>query len=399
MNNETWDMVKPAALHRFSKTLERLEKRDQKRALHPRVGADFASNDYLGLANDPAIKEAVRDALEAGTPVGAGGSRLLRGNCPDHEALEYEAAAFFGSEQALYFGAGYMANHALLTTLPRQGDLVVYDELIHASSHDGMRGGKATCLPAAHNDLDAYEDVIKAWRSQGHKGQIWIAIETLYSMDGDRADLAGLDALAKCHDAFLLLDEAHASGVFGPDGRCLSAMLEGQEHVIAVHTCGKALGAQGALVCASSLICDYLINRSRPFIYATAPSPLTAVALRKALQIIQQEPERRRKLLDLIAYCGHNVQKLGNFVATGSQIQPIILGENARTMTIANFLRDHGFDVRGIRPPTVADGTARLRLALNIHHDHDGLDALFACLAEALKQTGHNIPEDKEVIS
>lgn len=399
MGSETRKMANLSALHRFSKTLERLEKRDQMRNLRPRLGADFASNDYLGLADDPAIKQAVIEALESGTPVGAGGSRLLRGNCPEHEALEHDAAAFFGSERALYFGAGYMANHALLTTLPRQGDLVLYDELIHASSHDGMRGGKATCMPAKHNDLNAYEKVIQDWRAAGNKGQIWIAVETLYSMDGDMADLAGLDQLAKRHDAFLLLDEAHATGVFGPDGRGLSATLEGQDHVIAVHTCGKALGAQGALVCANGLICNYLINRSRPFIYATAPSPLTAVALRRALSIIQEEPERRRKLLDLIAYCGDNVQQLGDFAASGSQIQPIILGENARTMATASHLQEHGFDVRGIRPPTVPEGTARLRLALSIHHDKNGLDALFACLSEALHQTSQTQNKAIEGIS
>jgi 8-amino-7-oxononanoate synthase len=392
-------MAKPKALQRFSKTLDRLEKRDQMRSLRPRLGADFASNDYLGLANDPAIKAAVIKAMEAGAPVGAGGSRLLRGNCPEHEALEAEAAAFFGSERALYFGAGYMANHALLTTLPRQGDLIVYDELIHASSHDGMRGSKANCLPAVHNDLHSYEEVITTWRKQGNTGQIWIAVETLYSMDGDRADMEGLDALAQSHDAFLLLDEAHATGIFGPDGRGLSAQLEGQDHVIAIHTCGKALGAQGAFVCASQLICDYLINRSRPFIYATAPSPLTAVALRKALQIVEQEPERREKLFELINHCGDAIQRLGDFELSGSQIQPIILGENARTMRVASLLQDNGFDVRGIRPPTVPDGTARLRLALNIHHDKQDLDALFGRLSDALNQVDQTDHEAIEVIS
>ncbi|MCT4655751.1 MAG: 8-amino-7-oxononanoate synthase [Cohaesibacter sp.] len=402
MQKEPQQIAGASALARFSKTLERLEKRDQRRVLIPRAGLDYASNDYLGLAGDPAIKQALCDAMASGTPVGAGGSRLLRGNCAEHEKLEHKAARFFGAEQTLFFGAGYMANHALLTTLPRQGDLILYDELIHASSHDGIRGSKAHSQAARHNDPEAFEEAIKAWRAGGHKGQIWIALETLYSMDGDRADLLAFDAIAKRHDAFLILDEAHATGIFGPQGRGLSASLEGQDHVIAVHTCGKALGAQGALVCASKIICDYLINRCRPFIYATAPSPLNAVAICKALEIVEHEPERRETLFDLIAHAGLKLSELNNviadqagteqqsegpadqFAASGTQIQPLILRENARTMAMAAHLQAAGFDVRGIRPPTVPDGTARLRLALTIHNDPASLDLLFASLREGL---------------
>ncbi len=374
-----------STLLRLQTTLDRLEKRDQRRHLIKRAGHDFSSNDYLGLANHPAMLEAVRTALEEGTPIGAGGSRLLRGNCEEHEALEDQAAVFFGSKRALFFGAGYMANHAILSTLPRQGDLILYDELIHASCHDGMRGSKATSLAARHNDANAFEQAIVDWRTKGNKGQIWIALESLYSMDGDRADLEAFDALAKRHDAFLIIDEAHATGIFGPDGRGLSAQFEGQDHVVSVHTCGKALGVQGAFVCTSKTICDFLVNRCRPFIYATAPSPLIAVAVSKALELVEQEPERRLRLHQLIAYMGEKLPQIGPYGASGSQIQPIILGNNGRTMAVAERLQLDGYDIRGIRPPTVPEGTARLRIALNIATDESILDAMIYRLADILE--------------
>lgn len=373
-------------LRRLQKTLERLEKRDQKRYLTARSGHDFSSNDYLGLSHHPKMIEALQTALTAGTSIGAGGSRLLRGNCIEHEALEEKAARFFGAKKALFFSSGYMANHALLTTLPRQGDLIVYDELIHASSHDGMKGSKATCLPALHNDADSFADVITRWRAQGNKGQIWIAFESLYSMDGDRANIEALDKVAHAHDAFLIIDEAHATGVFGPDGRGFSASLEGQDHVIAIHTCGKALGAQGALVCASKTICDYLINRCRPFIYATAPSPLMAVAVSTALDLVVQEPERRLRLHRLVAHLGEKLPPLYDQPSSGSQIQPIILGNNGRTMAVAERLQLAGFDIRGIRPPTVPEGSARLRIALNINSHEDILDTMLSALYEILEK-------------
>ena len=375
----------PATAHRlkrFQTTLDRLEKRSQLRKLSPRVGYDFSSNDYLGLSTHPQMIKALHTALDNGTAIGATGSRLLRGNCVEHEALEEKAARFFGTEKALFFGAGYMANHALLTTLPRQGDLIIHDALIHASSHDGMSGSKANSIAARHNDPNHVEDLIVQWREQGNKGQIWIAFESLYSMDGDRADLTSLDAIARKYDAVLIADEAHATGVFGPEGRGFSADLEGLDHVISVHTCGKALGAQGALICCNETIHQYLINRSRPFIFAT----LTAVAVSTALDLVASEPERRARLHHLIAHFGKRLKTLSSvekFPASGSQIQPIILGNNARTMRMAETMQMAGFDIRGIRPPTVPDGSARLRVALNVTCDEAVLDAM----TETLKQT------------
>src|ERR1700728_922491 len=212
---------------------------------------------------------------EAGTPIGAGGSRLLRGNCAEHESLEAEAARFFGAEAAIFFASGYTANFAVLTTLPQRGDLLVLDALVHPSIHEGARAGRAEFRLSAHNDANSIEDVIRTWRSEGGKGRIWIVAESLYSMDGDFAPLEAIVAIADRHDAFLMVDEAHATGVYGEQGRGLAARYEGCENLVAVHTCGKALGAAGALVTTTRILRDFIVNRCRPFIFSTAPSPLT----------------------------------------------------------------------------------------------------------------------------
>ncbi|WP_095204537.1 8-amino-7-oxononanoate synthase [Mesorhizobium carmichaelinearum] len=370
-----------ALLERYEAGLRGLARKNRLRTLSSRSGLDFASNDYLGLARSKRIAEAVTAALAAGTPVGATGSRLLRGNAPEHEALEAKAAEFFGAERALFFGGGYVANFAVLTTLPQKGDLIVLDRLAHASAHEGARAARAEMTEAAHNDAAAVDDAIRAWRAKGGAGHAWIVVESLYSMDGDRAPLGELIAVADRHDAFLFVDEAHATGVQGPDGRGLAHDLEGRENVVVLHTCGKALGASGALVTAPRVLCDYLVNRCRPFIYATAPSPLMAVAAATALDIIADEPERRERLARLVALAGKRAGKLG-LPASGSQILPILVGDNARAMALAQALQARGFDVRGIRPPTVPEGTARLRVSLTLNVREDDVSALFDALAE-----------------
>jgi len=353
--------------------------------LLPRCGVDFSSNDYLALSNAKAMREALVAALERGVPAGAGGSRLLRGNHPEHELLEAEAACFFGSARALFFGSGFMANFALLSLLPQRGDLVIYDALIHASCHEGMGGSEAQCVAAAHNDANAVESRLRAWRAAGGKGRAWIVVESLYSMDGDRAPLVELAEIAQRHEAMLIIDEAHATGVFGRDGRGLSTGLDGRDNVICVHTCGKALGAMGALVCAPAAVIDFLINRSRPFIYATAPSPLMAVAVRTAITLLQQEPERRERLASLVAFASREIEKRCGVRPSGSQILPVIVGSSTRAMDLAQRMQTSGFDIRGIRPPTVPDGTARLRIALTLHVDTATISSMLDALAVALK--------------
>ncbi|AZO09755.1 8-amino-7-oxononanoate synthase [Mesorhizobium sp. M3A.F.Ca.ET.080.04.2.1] len=370
-----------ALLDRYEASLRGLARKDRLRSLSARSGADFASNDYLGLARSKRMAEAVAAALAAGTPIGATGSRLLRGNDPEHEALEAKAAGFFGAERALFFGGGYVANFAVLTTLPQKGDLIVLDELIHASAHEGARAGRADVAEAAHNDAGAVDGAIRGWRTRGGAGRPWIVAESLYSMDGDRAPLGELIEVADRHDAFLFVDEAHATGVYGPDGRGLAHDLEGRDNVVVLHTCGKALGASGALVTAPAALCDFLVNRCRPFIYATAPSPLMAVAAATALDIVADEPARRERLAKLVALAGKRAEHLG-LPASGSQILPVVVGENSRAMALAEALQLRGFDVRGIRPPTVPEGTARLRISLTLNVAEADVSAVFDALGE-----------------
>lgn len=365
-------------LERHAADLDALAAIGRRRVLHPRAGIDFASNDYLGLAASPRLADAARDAIVRGVPAGSGGSRLLRGNHEEIEALEAEAAVYFGHESALWLSSGFMANVALLSTLPQRGDLIVHDALIHASAHDGMRLSRAEAVPAAHNDAQAIDDAIARWRLKGGTGTPWIAVESLYSMDGDRAPLTALADVARRHDAMLLVDEAHATGVFGPGGRGLAHGLA-PERTIALHTCGKALGAEGALLTGPAILRNFIVNRGRGFIFSTAPSPLMAAVVRESLRILADQPERRDALWQRIARAE---TALG--IATGSQILPLILGDDKRTMDEAGRLQAAGFDVRGIRPPTVPPGTARLRISITNNAALSDIDALGRLLKEIL---------------
>jgi len=364
--------------------LAALEMRDRLRSLAPRTGLDFASNDYLALAGSAELASLAAAALARGVPVGAGGSRLLRGNHPEHEALEAAAARFFGAESALFFGAGFSANEAIIATLPQRSDLVLYDAFVHASAHDGMRLSRAPREVFPHNDLDAVEDAIRNWRRKGGRGHPWIVVESLYSMEGDFAPLAALFALAERHEAFLIIDEAHATGVYGPGGRGLAAPFEGRAHVITVHTCGKALGVSGALVCLPRILKDFLINRGRNFIFATAPSPLIAACVRGALQLVEDADAQRAALHAHVTTAGEALRSLCGIAATGSQIQPVIVGADARALALAGQLRARGYDIRAIRPPTVPEGAARLRLSITLNVNESQIAAMIGDLADVL---------------
>ncbi|WP_029622821.1 8-amino-7-oxononanoate synthase [Sphingomonas elodea] len=368
-----------------ARDLAELAARGRGRRLIGREGADFASNDYLGLADSPALREAVAAALARGVPIGSGGSRLLRGNQTEHEALEADAAAFFGRESALYFSSGYAANAALLGTLPQRGDLVLFDELVHASAHEGMRLGRAETRQTAHNDVAAFAAAIADWRRAGGSGRVWITVESLYSMDGDLAPLAELSALAGAEDAILIVDEAHATGVYGPQGQGLAYGLP-RDNLITLHTCGKALGCEGALVAGPKVVRDFLVNRGRAFIFSTAPSPLMAAAVRAALRIVGEGDALRTALFDRVRAARAALGPFG--VLDGpSQVLPLILGDDVRTMTVAGLLQESGFDVRGIRPPTVPAGTSRLRISITNNVTLADIAALADRLATLISAT------------
>jgi 8-amino-7-oxononanoate synthase len=371
---------------RFEADLNDLAGRGRLRSLRERSGIDFTSNDYLGLAESDELRRAASEAIARGVPVGAGGSRLLRGNHEEHEALESEAAAYFGAETALYFGGGFVANQAIFSTLPQRDDLVVHDELVHASVHEGLRSGRADRVAVAHNNIDAFDAAIVRWRTAGGKGRPWISVESLYSMDGDSPDIAGLFAVADRHEAMVVIDEAHATGVLGPQGRGLAASFEGRDNVITLHTCGKALGTVGGFVLARRTIRDFLVNRARPFIFATAPSPLIAAITRSAIEISRTNPERRERLAGLVQFAGEELRRRCGIAPSGSQIIPVIIGADRAAVAVAASLQQRGFDIRAIRPPTVPEGTARLRIALTLNVDEGTVAGLFEALAEDMRK-------------
>lgn len=369
----------------LSAHLEGLASGDRHRTLTPKSGKDFSSNDYLAMCQDPDLRRGVRDALDAGIPIGSGGSRLLRGNNPEHEALEAEAAKLYGSEASLLFASGYAANSALLSTLPQTGDHIFHDEFVHASAREGMGLARCPRTSVRHNDVDEMESAIRFWRSSGALGAAWIVVESLYSMDGDTAPLAELAEIAERYGAWLVVDEAHATGVFGKSGCGLTPeRVSGRENVVVLRTLGKALGLEGALLCCPAIVRDFLINRARGFIFSTAPSPLIAAAARCALRIVADADERRLALRELWEHAGRRLARHGAVVA-GSQIMPLTVGDDGRTMQVAGRLIALGFDVRGIRPPTVPVGTSRLRIALTLNVDAADVDRLDEALEKVLR--------------
>lgn len=349
-------------MRELTETLESLKARGRYRSLALPDGVDLTSNDYLGMASHPALRRAAIEALEGGFDLGAAGSRLLRGHTQAHAELESYAADYFGAERALYFSSGFQANLALFTGLPDRHDAVIYDSLIHASVRDGLQAGRARAVKFAHNDLNDLEEKIKIVRDQAQT--LFIAVESVYSMDGDTAPLPEIMALARRYDAVLIVDEAHASGIYGERGRGLCwdiIQAQGYERLITLHTCGKAIGIAGGLVCAQSDVIDYIINCARPFIYSTAPMPLQALLVRKSLEILDTEDgqARRERLFEI---CARAKVLLGG---PGTQIVPVILGGDERAVAVARALQAEGFDVRAIRPPSVPEGTARLRVSLS----------------------------------
>jgi 8-amino-7-oxononanoate synthase len=361
----------------FKPELDRLKEIGRYRSLNLPCGTDFSSNDYLGLSKHPALRQTAIEALQGGIEVGASASRLLRGHRQAHEDLESFAAIYFTCPRTLFFANGYQANFALITALVKREDVVVFDALCHASMRDGLHMTRCRAIKARHNDLNAFEDALKQGRAAG--GNVWLLIESIYSMEGDVAPLRELLLLAEKYDAVMIVDEAHATGVSGRTGRGETEGLE-SERLIVLHTCGKALGIAGALICASESVISYLINTARPFIYSTAPMPLQAVLVKRALEIVRDEPQRREQLsaLKLLA-----AKRLPG-IAVNSQIVPIVVGEDGAAVALATALQAAGFDIRAIRPPTVADGTARLRLSLHVGLSHDDLAAFAATLSHLL---------------
>jgi len=353
---------------RLTERLRAIDHDGLRRTLRPPSGIDLCSNDYLGLAGHPHLKQRMADAVMT-KGVGSTGSRLLRGDRSGFADVEEKFARFKGTERSLYFSSGYLANLAVLTAFPEDGDVIYCDERNHASLIDGARLSRARRVVFPHNDVNSLERLL---REDTGTGQKFVVVESLFSMDGDQGPLAEYVVLCRTAGAELIVDEAHAVGVYG-GGRGLAG-----DAFLTINTAGKALGVSGAFVAGTSDAIEYLIQRARPFIFSTAPPPAVAAALEASLEVIANESERRERLLARARYLR---ERLG--LAGDSPIIPIIIGENERAVAVARELQAAGFDVRAIRPPTVPPGTARLRVTVNQGLSEEVLDRFVEALAAA----------------
>jgi len=363
--------------------LSDLESRAELRHLETVQGIDLSSNDYLGLATDPRMKQAVLQGVNSASRVASTGSRLLSGHEEAWTLLEHDFARWVGAEAALYFTSGYTANIGLLSALLRPEDVVFSDSANHASLIDGIRLAKCRRVIFPHLDLDFLEDDLR--RNPSVAGTRMIVVESIFSMEGDRAPLADLAALAERYTAELIVDEAHAIGVCGPHGSgCVAeAGLSGRV-LGTVHTCGKALSAAGAFVCGSENLRRFLINRARTFIFNTGFPPYFASQVSVGMSLAAEADCERAHLIELSAFLRNELRKNGFDTAdSDSQIVPVILGSNTAAITFAEFLRNRGFGVRAIRPPTVPTGKARLRLSLTAKLSKDVLAELVAAMIQA----------------
>ncbi len=368
---------------RMAREMESLRAISQVRALGIAEGIDLSSNDYLGLAYNQRLKQALIDSIGAARRVGGTGARLLSGNAPEWEELEAEFAAFAGTEAALYFGSGYAANLGLLTSLLRPGDVVFSDALNHASLIDGMRLSGAQKIIFPHHDLRFLENALREHTEC--TGAKLIVTESVFSMEGDVAPLEQMLRLAKRYGAGLIIDEAHATGVHGPEGRGVAAKLGIERDLLAiVHTCGKALASAGAFVCGSGALKDYLVNRARTFVFSTAMPPYFSGQIRAAMALARAAEPERLHLRALADELRSNLAAAGlGFGGSSTQIVPVILGSNEAALHAANELQRAGFAAKAIRPPTVPAGTSRIRISLTSRITVAQVERLAEVLREA----------------
>ena len=357
-----------------------LRERSQLREFAQLQGVNFCSNDYLGLAEDSRLKLAVLEAVEKSVRVGGTGSRLLSGHDPVWNELEEEFAAFAGTEAALYFSSGYAANVGLLVALLGKDDVVFSDTLNHASLIDGIRLSRARKEIYPHRDLNYLERALRL--HEGESCRKLIVTESVFSMDGDVADVRAMNKLAERYGAGLVVDEAHATAVQGPGGAGMVAESRLTGEVFAtVHTCGKALASAGAFVCGSRVLREFLMNHARTLIFSTAMPAYMAGQIRAALRLAREVKSDRQRLLDTAAVLALMLGVDGRGGAgRHSQIVPVVLGSNEDAISAAGFLQEQGFAVRAIRPPTVPVGSARIRLSLTTRISNEHVAAVIAAL-------------------
>jgi glycine C-acetyltransferase len=333
---------------------------------------NFCSNNYLGLANHPTLREAAKQAIDR-YGCGSGASRLISGNMTLHEELESRIAELKGTEAALVFNSGFQANTGIIPVLVGEGDVILSDALNHASIIDGCRLSRAKIVVYGHCDLNDLEQGLKNSSPSRRK---LIVTESLFSMDGDEAPLVDLVSLAEKHDAIVMVDEAHATGLYGPNGAGIVAKLGlGERVLVQMGTLGKALGGFGAYIAGSEALRELLINRCRSFIFTTSLPPAVMAMAIAAIDLVEQEPERRQALWNNCQLLRDGLELLGYCLGTSrSQILPLMIGDATQCMKVSEDLLKRGIFAQGIRPPTVPPGTARLRITLMATHTSTHVD-------------------------
>ena len=345
---------------------------------------NFCSNNYLGLANDPRLIQAAMICMQQ-EGFGSGAARLVCGNLAAHQRLEKKVAAFKGTERALLFSTGYMANVGIISALFDRRDIIFADRLNHASILDGIILSRALLRRYPHKDMDALEKMLKAAGPCGKKA---IITDSVFSMDGDIAPLEKLVELAERYDCMLMVDEAHATGVLGPDGRGAVNHfgLTGRIPIV-MGTFSKAVGSFGAYCCGSSALIEYLIHKARSFIYTTALPPAVAAAATRGLEIIEQEPQRRQQLWENTRLVREGLKRCGfNTLKSATPIIPVILGDSSVALKFSRRLFENGIFVSAIRPPTVPAHTARLRITVMATHTRQDCEYLLTQMERVRSQ-------------
>jgi 8-amino-7-oxononanoate synthase len=347
---------------------------------------NLSSTNYLGLANHPALRAAAKEALDR-YACGSGASRLISGNMTLHLELEESIAKLKGADAALVFNSGFQANVGLLSTLVGEGDVIFSDDLNHASIIDGCRLSRARIVIYPHCDLDRLESELKRIPQKSRR---LIVTETVFSMDGDIAPVREIVELASHHGAMVMVDEAHATGVFGPNGGGIVEELGvGEGVLVQMGTLGKALGGFGAYVAGSRNLRDFLINRCRSFIFTTSLPPVVIAMAKSAIDIIKSEPERRHALRENSQILKKGLERIGYSLGrSGSQIIPLMVGEGPKCMSMAEHLLRKGVYAQGIRPPTVPPGTSRLRIAPMATHTREQLERALKAFKDAKEDHG-----------
>ena len=383
-------------MKRIPKSLTlKLEQREQNNSLRKLALSnhliDFASNDYLGFSKSEAIFNRTHSFLIDNNIIlnGATGSRLLSGNHAVYQEAENCISKFHDSENALLFNSGYDANVGFFSAVPQRNDVILYDELSHASIRDGIQLSNAKSYKFQHNDFEDLERIILKLSSENqHPTTIFVVTESVFSMDGDTPNLEELVQLCIKNNCFLVVDEAHALGVFGDHGEGLVQMLGLQDDVFArIMTFGKGLGCHGAAILGSQKLIDYLVNFARSFIYTTGLSPHSVASILVAYQHLQTEKEALQKLRENVIHFNQEKKQLGLnplFVRSKSAIQSAIIPGNQKVKNIANQLQEKGFDVKAILSPTVPEGQERIRVCLHSYNSKEEISEVLQLLASIL---------------